>query len=261
MRTVSSTHHLVQTDGSHFYKSADPAVPYAQTALASEAMVLGILGREYDYDGAVLRTPSLGIPMTAPDGGMVARMIETVTTLPDDWHHDLTPVSRMTEHVRTRTTIRVSDPVAVAYCLSLLPSPDREPPVGNQIVHADCHVGNWVVQDGEPVLLDWEAAWRGVAEVSLAALWYGVLVTSGPEAASAVFDVVKDKNAFDWALRHKIAGGMSWLYWKHGPEAVAERAALLRSAGLSWMPVSVPGVPNTRSDLRIVTRVASAELL
>ncbi len=97
----------------------------------------------------------------------------------------IAPAAFPTTHERYERKIRGSDAVPAEMAEAAI-SRLKTLPEGDRLLHGDFHPGNLMMKDGQPVIIDWSAATRGVPETDFARSVLTTMVGDVPPGTSFV---------------------------------------------------------------------------
>lgn len=229
---VSSSRHLLESNGTLWRKYPRSADPREAAELATEASVLSALGVWHHYNPVVpvLTTVTQGEPIDTMDAATLKSALQQLrrgfkAPAPTDlrqvesqlsltWRDVLVQLGD--EHPLTPVCFKVLDKIG----------PCRT--VNRGLVHGDPRTANWVRGDREiPTLVNWENAMLGPIEYDLAVIAHELLVSGRRDLLPVVEAPARNKSAFRWSLAIVGVKGLTQVAAAHGVEAGETRRQLL----------------------------------
>lgn len=224
----SKTHHEVYTDGDRWLKVARDSSAMAEGEIRTDASVLAALGREVGlnrrHDGRLAHlTSHMGDP--CPD--IEYDPLPILAQLRDAWSRvtpetgpPLKDVNDWIGRTQQKIEIRVQDAEVRQMLLDRLPDRISTSEESWGLCHTDPHVGNVLTGPDGFVVLDWESALYGPAELDAAAV--ALSLWNLGRHADAV-EVISNREEAAPLITTKATSGASWAWANVGPELMQQR--------------------------------------
>ena len=229
---VSSSRHLLESNGTLWRKIPRTSDPREAAELATEASVLSALGVWHHFDpvGPMLTTVTQGAQVETIDEAFLksalpqlrrgfkapapAGLKRVESQLSLTWKEVLVQLGE--EHPLTPVCYKVLDKVGACRTLN------------RGLVHGDPRATNWVTGDREvPALVNWETAMLGPIEYDLAVIAHELLITGRHDLLPMVEGPARNKAAFRWSLAIVGVRGLTQVAASCGVEAGEARRQLL----------------------------------